>query len=103
MLKKKSLQKALKTIHNIDIIYGIAYFRIQKKFFLKNEEMENRKIGNLGYIGSFVPIFLMSDFSILSYSRNRKLGFKERGKKIPRFPRLSRFPNFRPGLKNIKN
>ena len=75
----------------------------REKKFLKNEKMANQKIGNLGYIGSFVPIFLMSDFSILSYSRNRKLGFKKRGKKIPRFPRFSRFPNFRPGLKNIKN
>lgn len=39
--------------------------------------MANRKLGNLRNI---IPSFPMSEFSILPYSRNRKLGFKEHGK-----------------------
>ena len=35
-----------------------------------------------------------SEVSILKYSQNQKLGFKNLGKKIPRFPTL---PCFRPG------
>ena len=59
--------------------------------------MANRKLGklrNLGNLGKVIPSFLVSEFSILPYSQNRKLGFKNLGKKIPRFPR---FPSFRPG------
>ena len=89
--------KALKTIHKIDIKYGIAYFRILKKSFLKNEKMANRKLGslrNLGNLGNIIPSFPISEFSILPWSQNRKLGFKNLGKKCPRFPR---FQSFRPG------
>ena len=63
-----------------------------QNFFLKNEKIANRKLGNLGNI---IPSFLISEFSIFSYSQNRKLGFKNLGKKFPRFPR---FPSFRPSL-----
>ena len=48
---------ALKTIYNIDIKYGIAYFRILKKIFLKNEKMANQKLGNLGNLGNIIPSF----------------------------------------------
>ena len=37
----------------------------------------------------------MSEFSILPYTRNRKLGLKTLGKESPRFPRFPRFPSFR--------
>ena len=57
--------KALKTIHNIDIKYGIAYFRILKKSFLKNEKMANRKLGNLRNLGNIIPSFPISELSIL--------------------------------------
>ena len=52
------------------------------------------KVGNFGNLGKVIPSFLVSEFSILPYSPNRKLGFKNLGKKIPRFPS---FPSFRPG------
>ena len=50
--------------------------RILESFYKKGEKMkkENEKV--------------------LPYSQNRKLGFKNLGKKSPRFPRL---PSFRPG------
>ena len=57
--------------------------------------MANRKLGklgNLGNLGNIIPSFLISKFSILPYSQNRKLGFKNLGKKFPSFPSL------RPGL-----
>ena len=40
-MKEKTLEKALKTIHNIDIKCGIEYFRILKKHFLKNRKIAN--------------------------------------------------------------
>ena len=57
--------------------------------------MANWKLGNLGSLqnlGEIIPSFLISKFSILPYSQNRKLGFKNLGKKFPSFP------SFRPGL-----
>ena len=68
--------------------------------------MANGKLGNL------IPSFLISEFSNLAVGQNRKLGFKNIGKKCLRFPRFSRFPSFRPGsflivfvhpLKRVKN
>ena len=53
-----------------------------------------RKLENLGNLGNIIPSFLISKFSILPYSQNRKLGLKNLGKKFPSFPR---FPSFRPG------
>ena len=89
----------MKTKHNIDRKYGIAYCRIlKKKSFLKNEKVANRKLGNLENLGNIIPSFLISKFSILPYSQNRKLAFKNLGKKIPSFPRFPSFPSFRPGL-----
>ena len=52
-----------------------------------------RNLGNLGNLGNIIPSFLISKFSILPYSQNRKLGFKNLGKKFPSFP------SFWPGLK----
>ena len=40
----------------------------------------SRKLGNLGNLGNIIPSFLISEFSILLYSQNRKLGFKNLGK-----------------------
>ena len=82
-------------MHNTDRKYGIAYCRILKKrSYLKNEKVANRKLGNLGNLGNIIPSFLISKFSILPYSQNRKLGFKTLGKKIPSFP------SFRPGTES---
>ena len=47
--------------------------------------------GTLGNLGNIIPIFPISKFLILRYSENRKLGFKNLGKKFPNFP------SFRPG------
>ena len=55
----------------------------------KNGKSKTQKSQNLGNI---IPSFLMSEFSILPYSRNCKLRFK----KFPRFPRFSRFLSFWP-------
>ena len=55
--------------------------------------MANRKLGkvwNLGNLGKMIPSFLISEFSILPYSQNRKLGFKDLRKKFRHF-RDSRF------------
>ena len=85
----------MKTIPNIDIKYGIAYFRILKKK-KKKEKMANwklAKVENLGNLEKTIPSFLISEFSILLYSQSRKVGFKNNGKKIPRFP------SFEPGHK----
>ena len=65
------------------------YKKIKKN--KENEKVANRKLGNLGNLGNIIPSFLISKFSILPYSQNRKLGFKNLGKKFPSF--LS----FRPG------
>ena len=59
--------------------------------------MANRKLGNLGNFGNLrniIPSFLISKFSILPYSQNRKIEFKNLGKKFPSFP------SFRPGQVN---
>ena len=62
--------------------------------------MANRKLrnlGNLGNLGNIIPSFLISKFTILPYTQNRKLGFKNLGKKFPSFPRFPSFSRFRPG------
>ena len=59
--------------------------------------MANRELRNLGSLenlGNIIPSFLISKISILSYSQNRKLGFKNLGKKFPSFPRFPSFPSF---------
>ena len=35
--------------------------------------MANQKLGNLENLGNIIPSFLMSEFSLLPYSQNRKL------------------------------
>ena len=50
-----------------------------------------KNLGNIGNLRNIIPSFLISKFSILPYSQNRKLGFKNLGKKFPSFP------SFRPG------
>ena len=62
--------------------------------------MANRKlvkVGKLRNLRKVFPSFLVSEFLILPYSQNRKLGIKNLGKKFPRFPRFPIFPSFRPG------
>ena len=63
--------------------------------------MPNQKLGNLENLrnlGNFIPSFLISEFLILAVGQNRKLGFKNLGKKFLRFPRFPGFPTFRPSL-----
>ena len=43
----------MKTIYNIDIKYGIAYFSILKKS--GNEKKANEKLENLGNLGNIIP------------------------------------------------
>ena len=68
--------------------------------------MANRKlgkVGNLGNLGRAIPSFLVPEFSILPYSQNRKLGFKNRGKnfsEISEVYEFSTWPLF--SLKNYK-
>ena len=54
----------------------------------RKKEKEKWQIENLGNLGKVIPSFLVS---YLPYNQLRKLGFKNLGKKIPRFP------SFRPG------
>ena len=68
----------------------------REKIRKENEKVANRKlrkVGNLRNLGKVIPSFLVSEFLILPYSQNRKLGFKN----LPRFPRFPIFPSFQPG------
>ena len=59
---------------------------------MANQKLE--KVGNLGIHRKVIPSFLISEFSILLYSQNRKLGFTNLKKTFPRFLRFLRFPCF---------
>ena len=62
--------------------------------FLKNKKEANRKLGNLGNLenlGNIIPSFLISKLSILPYSQDRKLEFKNLGKKNSEFSEISEF------------
>ena len=62
-----------------------------------NEKVANRKLGKVGNLGNLrkvIPSFLISEFSILPYSQNWKIGYKNLGKRFPRFPK---FLSFWPG------
>ena len=66
-----------------------SFYEKGKKIKKENEKLANRKlgkVGNLGNLRKIIPSFLISEFSILPYSQNRKLGFENLGKKFPRFP-----------------
>ena len=72
----------------------------KNKIRKKNEKVANRNfeiVGNPGNLEKIIPSFLITEFSILPYSQNRKLGFQNLGKKNPRFPILLRFPSFPSG------
>ena len=74
--------------------------KIGKKNKKENEKVANRKLEKVGNLGKVIPSFLISEFSILPYSQNWKLRFKNLRKKYPRFPRFPKFPrlpSFRPG------
>ena len=96
----KNTLKCFETERNIDRKYGITYCRKskKKKFFgkWKVANWKLRNLGNLGNLGNIIPSFPVSKFSILPYSQNRKLGFKNLGKKFPIFLRFPSFPSFRP-------
>ena len=80
---------------------GNAYFWLLKYvfiyiFFWKTRKVANRKFGNLGNLenlGNVIQSFLISEFSILPYSKNRKHGLWKHLKIFSRFPV---FLNFRP-------
>ena len=74
--------------------------KIGKKNKKENEKVANRKLEKVGNLGKVIPSFLISEFSILPYSQNWKLRFKNLRKKylrFPRFPKFPRLPSFRPG------
>ena len=73
-----------------------SFYKKGEKIKKENEKVANRKlrkVGNLRNLGKVIPSFLVSEFLILPYSQNRKLGFKN----LPRFPRFPIFPSFQPG------
>ena len=49
-----------------------------KKWQIKN-------FGNLGNLRNIIPSFLISEFTILLYSQNQKLGLKNLGKNLRDF------------------
>ena len=60
-------------------------FRILKKMRkMKNDKSKAQK--NRKSLGKIISSFLISEFFIFSYRQNRKVGFKNLGKKFPRFP-----------------
>ena len=62
------------------------------------------KLENLGNPGNFILSFLISKFSILPYSQNRKPAFKNLVKNFSSFLRFPSFPSFRPDHeKTVKN
>ena len=55
------------------------FIKKEKKLKKENEKVANQKLGNLGNPGNLrniIPSFLISEFLVLPYSQNRKLGFK---------------------------
>ena len=49
-------------------ILKITFIKKEKKIKKENEKVANRKLENLGNLGNIIPSFLISKFSILSYS-----------------------------------
>ena len=93
--------KALKTVHNIDIKYRIAYFRIRKKKFFeksKKGKFENSETSEISEISEklFRAIFFPS-FQFCPRVKIENSDLKIPEKKFLRFPRFSWFPSFRPG------
>ena len=55
------------------------FIKKEKKLKKENEKVANQKLGNLGNLGNLrniISSFLISEFLVLPYSQNRKLGFK---------------------------
>ena len=74
-----------------------TFIKKEKQVKKENEKVTNRQLENLENLGNLrniIPSFLISKFSILPYSQNRKLGFKNLGEKLPSFPRFPSFPSF---------
>ena len=83
-----------------------SFYKKREKIKKENEKVANRKlgkVGNLGNLGKVIPSFLVSEFSILPYSQNRKLGFKNLGKRCPRFPSFRPDPPTQAFSCNIAN
>ena len=74
-----------------------SFYKKGKKIKKENEKVANQKLGKVGNLENLGKVILISEFSILPNSQNRKLRFKNLGKKFPRFPRFPRFPSFQPG------
>ena len=69
---------------------------------MKKWQIENSEKSKISEISEKIfPSFLTSEFSILPYSQNRKLVFKNLGKKFEKFLRFPGFPSFRPGRNKI--
>ena len=58
-------------------ILKTTFIKKEKKIKKENEKVENRKLENLGNLGNIIPSFLISKFSILTYSQNRVSEFSE--------------------------
>ena len=76
----------MKTKHNIDRKYGIAYCSIlKKKGFLKNEKAANwklRNLGNLGNLGNIITSFLISKFCPTAKIENSDLKILEKNLRV---------------------
>ena len=71
---------------------------------IKKWQLENLEMSEISEIlEKLLRVFFFSEFSILRYSQNRKLRFKNLGKKFLRSPRFLRFPSFRPGQLNLRS
>ena len=63
------------TVRKKSILLKISLILIYLKHQWKVANRNLGNLGNLGKLGKIIPSFLISKFSILSYSQNRKLGF----------------------------
>ena len=67
---------------------------------MKSDKLKTRKPRKSRKSQKYYSEFSYVQVFDLPYSQNRKLGFKNLGKKIPSFPRFQSFPSFRPSLSN---
>ena len=82
--REKTLQKALKTIHDIDIKYQIAYFRILKKLFfekwknVKSKTQKPQKSQKSRKYYSEFSYFRVFNFALQPKSKNLDLKILEK-------------------------
>ena len=75
-----------------------SFYKKAKKLRKKMKKWQIENLEKSESSESSEKLFLVFEFSILPYCQNRKLGFKNLGKKFPRFPS---FRSFRPGPEAI--